>query len=196
MSFPENIGAQPYHPQQVPLGMDEELRRYLYDEFTTIQFVLAGFPAAAAYGAVTVDPGPAPDQPLNPPPAQLITGWDTTQPQRPNRMGTNLVDSSLEPFESGVYLVQVQIAFELDSGRLYVFRIFVNGVATGIDGGIDPSQQTDSAVITLIGLLTLAPGDIVQLFGEAEALGAPHTFIMRDATMLLTRVSEFSHDDG
>ena len=196
MAQPENTGAEPFHPQQAPLGIPDDLRRYLQDEFEQVRVAISGFPSAAAYGSLAVEPGPAPNQPLNPAPPQLITGWDTTQPQRPNRMEISLANSSLAPFEAGVYLAQCHIAFELDQGTEYIFHIFVNGLASGIDGGVDASQQTDADSVTLIGLLSLKPGDVVQLFAETQVLQAPHTFIMRDAVLLLTRISEFQHDDG
>ena len=197
MAQPENIGAQPYHAQITPQGLGEDLRRYLQDEFQQIQFALSGFPAAAAYGAVILEqPGTAPDQPLDPTPV-LIVGWDKIEPDRPNRTLPDVTtDFGITVSEAGVYQVHAQLEFDLDQGRQYTFRIFVNGLDSGIASTVDPSQQTDVATIILVGLLTMQPGDLVQMFGEAEALGAPHLFIIRQGGMFVSRISEFQHDDG
>lgn len=196
-----SVFSEPYTPNLVPQAdlqgdPGEQLRdleRFLSEELERIQTAMVLVPVQAAYGALTVV-GAAADQPLDETPA-LIVGWNNTAPLVPNRVVADPVTTdSLTVTEGGVYQVLMQITAEVDQGRAYELRIYVNGNPSGFFVVVDPSQQTDIITITLNAMGEIDPGDFLQLFGEAEATAAPHTFIMQSGVMSLTRISELHRD--
>jgi len=198
-------GGEPYAPNLVPQTDAEDteaisrlidLERFLEEELTRIAVAMAASTVQAAYGALTVDPGPAADQPLDDVPS-LITGWNNFSPQVTNRVTTdNLIGQSLVPEEGGIYQVTAQMTVTVDSGSLYALTFTVNGTPTGVFSSIDASQQTTVVSFTMHGLLALNPGDICTIFGIAQAQGSPHTFIMESAIFSLIRVSERNDEPG
>ena len=198
--------AAPYAPNLVPqtkLGDDAIERiiafeRFIHEELDRIQEGLTFVPVQAAYGAITVDPGPAPDQPLVKDVVTGITGFNNFQPTVPNRITVDIIalaGDSLVPLEGGVYLMQAQITADIDSGTTYKISVAVNGVVSEIFGQIDASNQTDIITMTLFGLKSLNAGDLVTLVVLATAAPAgPFQFVMLSATFSLTRVSE-QHDE-
>ena len=200
--------AVPYAPNLVPvpqLGSEptaqiRDLTRYLQEEFLRIQTALQFVPVQAAYGAITVDPGPAPDQPLVKDVPTGITGFNNFQPDNPNRIvadTVSLTGDSLVPEEGGVYWAQAQLTLDIDSGTTYKITMAVNGVLGTIFGQIDASNQTNIITLTLYGLAELDQGDLVTLVALATAAQAgPFQFIMLSATFSLVRVSEFHGRDA
>ena len=200
------VFSEPYTPNPVPTGQLEQqfsvealakqvvdLQRFLVEEFERIQTAMLFVPVQAAYGALGMLTA-APDQPLTDVP-ELIVGWNIDAPENPNRIEIDFTtDNSLTTLEAGVYMVQVQITAEIDTGSTYVFTIFRDGVATPIFTAIDASQQTAIVTLVLMSVITLNQGSVVQLFGEAQTQGQPHTFIMLSGIMSLFRISEL-HDD-
>ena len=198
--------ASPYVPNLVPQSQlgDEpserivDLERFLSEELDRIQEGLAFVPVQAAYGAITVDPGPAPDQPLVKDTPTGITGFNNFQPEVPNRVTVDLVSltgDSLVPSEGGVYWMQAQLTVDIDSGTTYKISVAINGVEQGIFGQVDASNQTDIVTMTLYGIQSLDKGDLVTLVATATAAQAgPFEFIMLSATFSLVRISE-QHDD-
>ena len=208
--------AAPYVPNLVPqsaLGIEQireeltaaavqenliELERFLSEELDRIQEGLNFVPVQAAYGAITVDPGPAPDQPLVKDTPTGITGFNNFQPVVPNRITadtTSLTGDSLVPTEGGVYWMQAQLTLDIDSGTTYKISVAINAVEGGIFGQVDASNQTDIVTMTLYGIETLNKGDLVTLIATATAAPAgPFEFIMLSATFSLVRISE-QHDE-
>ena len=198
--------ASPYVPNLVPQSQLEDdtseriidLERFLSEELDRIQEGISFVPVQAAYGAITVDPGPAPDQPLTKDTPTGITGFNNFQPEVPNRITTDLVSltgDSLVPSEGGVYWMQAQLTVDIDSGTTYKISVAVNGVEQGIFGQVDASNQTDIVTLTLYGIQSLDKGDLVTLVATATAAGpGPFEFIMLSATFSLVRISE-QHDD-
>ena len=198
--------ASPYVPNLVPQSQLEDdtseriidLERFLSEELDRIQEGISFVPVQAAYGAITVDPGPAPDQPLTKDTPTGITGFNNFQPEVPNRITVDLVSltgDSLLPSEGGVYWMQAQLTVDIDSGTTYKISVAVNGVEQGIFGQVDASNQTDIVTLTLYGIQSLDKGDLVTLVATATAAGpGPFEFIMLSATFSLVRISE-QHDD-
>ena len=199
--------AVPYAPNLVPipqLGSEpteqiKDLTRYLQEEFLRVQTALQFVPVQAAYGAILVSPGPAPDQPLDGTPTGL-TGFNNFSPDNPNRIATDLVSlagDSLTPEEGGVYLIQAQVAADIDSGTTYTLSVAINGVVADVFGVIDASNQTDIVTIVFYGIVELDQGDLVTLVGQAAGAGpGPFEFIMLSATFSLIRISEFHGRDA
>ena len=207
----EQVFAEPYTPNPVPTGQVEgligvsevtlggvlkqvlDLQRFLTEELERIQTAMLFVPVQAAYGALGVV-GAAADQPLTDVP-ELITGWNVDAPFNPNRVLIDFTtDNSLTTTEAGVYMVQLQITASIDTGSAYVFTIFRDGVATPIFTAVDASQQTDIVTIVVMSVITLNQGSVVQLFGEAQTQGQPHTFVMLSAVMTIFRISELHRD--
>ena len=208
--------ASPYVPNLVPqsaLGIETiregvsadsvqnnliELERFISEELDRIQEGMVFVPVQAAYGAITVDPGPAADQPLVKDTPTGITGFNNFQPEVPNRITVDLVSltgDSLVPSEGGVYWMQAQLTLDIDSGTTYKISVAVNGVEGEIFGQVDASNQTDIITLTLYGISSLNPGDLVTLVATATAAQAgPFEFIMLSATFSLVRISE-QHDE-
>lgn len=195
------VFSEPYTPNLVPqAALDQDpteqirdLERFLSEELERLQTALQLVPVQAAYGALTVV-GTAADQPLDDTPA-LITGWNNTAPLVPNRVVADPVTfDALTVTEGGVFQILIQITAGIDQGSSYTFTIFLNGSPTALFVGIDASQQTDVLTFTLMAMLEVDPGDFVQLFGQAQAQGAPHTFIMQSGIFSLTRISELHRD--
>jgi hypothetical protein len=196
------VFSEPYTPNLVPqaqlnqnpLVQLRDLERFLAEELERIQTAMLLVPVQAAYGGLTVAPGPVADQPLDGTPA-LIVGWNNTTPLVPNRVDSDPVTSnSLTVSEGGVFLILMQITAAIAQGRNYEFRIYENGVPTALFVEVDASQQTDVITVTLNAMLEVDPGDFVQLFGEAEAAGSPHQFIMESAILSAIRISELHRD--
>ena len=198
--------AAPYAPNLVPqtkLGDDPIERiiafeRFIHEELDRIQEGLTFVPVQAAYGAITVDPGPAPDQPLVKDVVTGIIGYNNSQPLVPNRITADVasvVGDSLVPLEGGVYLAQAQLTVDIDSGVSYKISMAKNGVVGEIFAQVDASNQTDIITLTFYGLTSLNPGDLISTVVVATAAPAgPFQFIMLAATFSLVRVSE-QHDE-
>ena len=195
------VFAEPYTPNLVPQATLEsdpraqlrDLERFLAEELDRIQTAMLFVPVQAAYGALTVT-SVAADQPLDGTPA-LIVGWNDTAPLVLNRVIADPVtNNALTVAEGGVYQVLMQITAEVDAGRAYEFRIYLNGSPTGLFATVDPSQQTTIVTVTLNAMLEIDPGDFIQLFGEADPQASPHTFIMQSGILSLTRISELHSD--
>lgn len=173
-----------------------DLERFLEEELTRISTAMVAAVVQAAYGALTVDPGPAANQPLDAIPS-LIVGWNNFSPQVPNRVTTDAaIGQSLVPEEGGIYQITAVMTVEVDAGSLYALTFTVNGTPTGVFSSIDASQQTTVVSFVMHGLLALNPGDVCTIFGIAQAQGAPHTFIMESAIFSLIRVSERNDEPG
>jgi hypothetical protein len=198
--------ASPYTPNLVPQSSLEDdsneriiaLERFLSEELARVAEGITFVPVQAAYGAITVDPGPAPDQPLTKDVVTGITGFNNFRPDVPNRITVDLVSltgDSLVPEEGGVYWAQAQLTLDIDSGTTYRISMAINGVVSSIFGQVDASNQTDIITMTLYGIQSLNQGDLVTLVAEATAAPAgPFEFIMLSATFSLVRVSE-QHDE-
>ena len=198
-------GGVPYSPNLVPQTQVDEpdaisrvidLERFLEEELTRIAVAMLAATVQAAYGALTVDPGPAANQPLDDVPT-LIQGWNNFTPAVPNRMTTDsVVQESLVPEEGGIYQITAVIVATVDSGSLYALTFTVNGTPTGVFSSIDASQQTTVVTFVMHGLLALNPGDVCTIFGFAQAQGSPHTFVMQSAIFSVIRVSERNDEPG
>lgn len=196
------IFAEPYTPNLVPQGgidrdlinQIRDLERFLSEELERIQTAMVFVPVQASYGGLALTSGPAADQPLDATP-QLITGWDSQEPLNLNRVVVDFTTlEAMTVNEGGVYQISLQVTAEIDAGRTYVLTVHKNGVATQIFVAIDGSNQTAILTFTLHALIDLEQGDLIQLFGEAEAQAAPHTFIMLSGVYDLIRVSELHKD--
>lgn len=194
--------ASPYVPNLVPTSRPDDeaileiinLQRFLKEELDRIQEGLAFVPVQAAYGALTVDPGPAPDQPLPKNTITPITGFNNIQPAVPNRIEADaaaVTGDELVPLEGGVYFIQSQLTVDIDPGTTYTISVSVNGVVSAIFGRVDASNQTAVITLSFYGLATLNPGDVVILVALATAAPAgPFQFIILSGTFSLIRVSE------
>ena len=198
--------AAPYTPNLVPQSQlnDEPLQRvidverFLNEELSRIAEAMVFVPVQAAYGAITVDPGPAPDQPLVKDVVTGITGFNNFQPDVPNRVTADVIavaGDSLVPLEGGVYMMQAQLTVDIDSGTTYKISVARNGIVSEIFGQIDASNQTDIITMTLFGMISLNQGDLMTLVALATAAPAgPFQFILLSATFSLNRISE-QHDE-
>jgi hypothetical protein len=87
--------------------------------------------------------------------------------------------------------MQAQLTLDIDSGTTYRISVAINGVVGDIFGQVDASNQTDIITMTLYGIQSLNPGDLITLVAEATAATAgPFEFIMLSATFSLVRISE------
>ena len=209
-------GAFPYAPNLVPqtrldlgFGVEAELtpeivqeqlqdlERFLEEELTRIATAMVGSTVQAAYGALLVDPGPAPDQPLVDGVPTLVIGFNNFSPSVPNRVSADFtIGESLTPEEGGIYQVFGSISSIISSGTEYTLTAAINGTLTGVFGRVDTSNQTTSIQIILYGMLAMNPGDIVTLVVIATGPGGPHTWIMESAIFSLTRISERNDEPG
>lgn len=198
-------GAAAYTPNLVPQAQLDgdpnqqliDLQRYLSEEFERIQTALAFVPVQAAYAALLVAPGPAPDQPLPKGAPTPLGGFNNFSPEVPNRVTAVIgaVDS-LQVEESGVFWVQAQITATVESGTSYVITIAINGVLSDAFGAVDAGNQTTFVTLNFYGLSALKAGDIVTLVAVATAgPPGPFTFIMESATFSAVRVSELHKGD-
>lgn len=199
-------GGVPYTPNLVPqINLDVEiqglkahirdLERFLEEELTVISTAMVTATVQAAYGSLMVREGPVADQPLDATPI-LIEEWDFISPLLPNRVIPSLVDSNLIAEEGGVYSVIIVVVATISAGVLYKLTMRVNGTDTGIFTAVDASQQTTVFTMVGHGILSLNPGDDIQLFGEAQDQGSPHTFIIESAVFSVVRVSERNDEPG
>ena len=195
----DQLGAVGSEVELTPEGVQRQLidlERFLEEELTRIATAMLAAVVQAAYAALTVDPGPAADQPLDATPT-LIQGWNNFTPSIPNRVTTDqVVQESLVPEEGGIYQITAVMTVTVDAGSLYALTFTVNGTPTGVFSSIDASQQTTVVSFVMHGLLALNPGDVCTIFGIAQAQGAPHTFIMESAIFSIIRVSERNDERG
>ena len=202
--------ALPYTPNLVPQTRIEgeitpqklmkqllNIERFLAEELERIEEALRFVPVQAAYGALLVSPGPAPNQPMVKDTPTAITGFNAFAPDVPNRITATTTGGadSLQVLEGGVYWIQVQITADIDSGTSYIITVARNGVLGSIFGAVAASNQTDVITLTLYGLISLNPGDLITAVVVATAAPAgPFQFIMESATFSVVRISE-EHDE-
>jgi hypothetical protein len=173
-----------------------DLERFLQEELNRIATAMVVSTVQAAYGALTVDPGPVPDQPLANGVPAAVEGFNNFSPQVPNRVTSQLGPDSLIPVEGGIYQVMATLAVIISSGTEYSLTAFINGTPTGVFARVDTSNQTTSISLVLYGMIALNPGDIVTLVAVATGPGGPHTFIIESAIFGLTRISERNDEPG
>ena len=196
--------AAPYAPNSVPsIQLDgeprqqlQDLTRFLSEELDRIGEAMRFVPVQAAYGALNVAPGPVPN-PLDNPPAQLITGWNNFSPANPNRVTASTTGNSLIPVEGGVGLVQVQIAATVETNTTYTISVAINGIVSDLFGIVDAGNQSTVITMGFYGLVELDAGDFVTCVGAADGTGlGPWEFTMESATFSLIRVSELHGRDA
>lgn len=196
--------AEPYTPNLVPqtkldadpLEQIVQLERYLGEELDRISTAMLFVPVQAAYAALTVDPGPAPDQPLSNTPS-LIVGWNAFQPEVPNRVTADFgIAESLVPLEGGVYLTMIQLACTVDTNTTYTITVAVNGILGSIFGLVNAGNQSNFITLTFFGLGELNAGDQVTVVGAAQGSGpGPWTFIIESGIFSMVRISELHGRD-
>jgi len=207
-------GGVPYTPNLVPqVGLDVssqdreitaeqvqmqliDLERFLEEELVRIGTAMVTAVVQAAYGALTVDPGPAPDQPLVDSVPTAVEGFNNFTPAVPNRVTAQITPDSLIPEEGGIYQVMATLSIIISSGTAYTLTAAINGTLTGIFTTVDSSNQTTSIAMVLYGMIALNPGDTVTLVVVAVGPGGPHTFIIESAIFGLTRISERNDEPG
>jgi hypothetical protein len=201
-------GGVPYTPNLVPqinLDVDHQglkahirdLERFLDEELDRLETAIITSTVQAAYGALTVDPGPAPDQPLVDGVPTAITGFNNHTPAVPNRVTVEeTTGDSLIPEEGGIYQILATISSVISSGTEYSLTVFINGTPSGVFTRVDASNQTASISLVLYGMLALNPGDVATLVAVATGPGGPHTWIIESAIFGLTRISERNDEPG
>ena len=200
-------GGVPYTPNLVPqITVDigtkaavehiQDLERFLSEELQRIATANIVAVVQAAYGALTVDPGPAPDQPLVDSVPTAVEGFNNFTPAVPNRVTAQQAPDSLIPEEGGIYQVMATLSIVISSGTAYTLTAAVNATLTGIFTTVDSSNQTTSIAMVLYGMVALNPGDTVTLVVVAVGPGGPHTFIIESAIFGLTRISERNDEPG
>lgn len=182
-------------PEQVQQQL-LDLERFLEEELNRIGTAMRFAVVQAAYGALTVDPGPVPDQPLPDGVPTAVEGFNNFTPSVPNRVTAQQAPDSLIPEEGGIYQVNATLSIIISSGTAYSLTAFVNGTPTGVFTTVDSSNQTTSIAMVLYGLIALNPGDVVTLVALATGPGGPHTFILESAIFSLVRVSEENDEPG
>jgi hypothetical protein len=185
--------------QLTPQDVQEQLldlERFLEEELGRVSTAMRFAVVQAAYGSMTVDPGPAPDQPLADGVPSAVEGFNNFTPSVPNRVTAQLTPDSLIPEEGGIYQVMATLAVIISSGTEYSLTAFINGTPTGVFARVDTSNQTTSISLILYGMIALNPGDIVTLVAVATGPGGPHTFIIESAVFSLTRISEENDEPG
>jgi hypothetical protein len=185
--------------QLTPQDVQEQLldlERFLEEELGRVSTAMRFAVVQAAYGALTVDPGPAPDQPLVDGVPSAVEGFNNFTPSVPNRVTAQQAPDSLIPEEGGIYQVMATLAVIISSGTEYSLTAFINGTPSGVFARVDTSNQTTSISLVLYGMIALNPGDIVTLVAVATGPGGPHTFIIESAVFSLTRVSEENDEPG
>lgn len=173
-----------------------DLERFLEEELTRIQVAMLVSTVQAAYGALTVDPGPAPDQPLLDGVPSPVEGFNNFTPSVPNRMTAQQAPDSLIPEEGGIYQLMATLTVIISSGTAYTLTAFVNGNATGVFATVDSSNQTTVIQLILYGMIALNPGDVVTLVVIATGPGGPHTFIIESGIYGINRISERNDEPG
>ena len=172
------------------------LERFLEEELQRVATAMITSVVQAAYGALTVDPGPAADQPLVDSVPTAVEGFNNFTPQVPNRVTAQQAPDSLIPEEGGIYQVMATLSIVISSGTAYTLTAAVNGTLTGIFTTVDSCNQTTSIAMVLYGMIALNPGDTVTLVVVAVGPGGPHTFIIESAIFGLTRISERNDEPG
>ena len=200
-------GGIPYTPNLVPqVKLDvevqglavhvQDLERFLEEELDRIATSMLTAVVQAAYGALTVDPGPAPDQPLVDSVPTPVEGFNNFTPSVPNRVTAQQAPDSIIPEEGGIYQVNATLSILISSGIAYSLTFAVNGTLTGVFTTVDSSNQTTSIAMVLYGLIALNPGDVCTLVVAATGPGGPHTFIIESAIFSIVRVSERNDEPG
>jgi len=174
-----------------------DLERFLEEEFQRLSIAMISSTVQAAYGALILANGPAPDQPTTEVPIG-ITGFDDFTPAVPNRITASTAAGvdSLVPEEGGIYQITGNIVATISSGRAYNIGLAINGTATDIFSTVDSSNQTNLITLIFHGLIALNPGDLCTLLVSSEAQASPHTFIMLSAIFSVIRVSERNDEPG
>ena len=173
-----------------------DLERFLEEELGRIQDSMRFAVVQAAYGALVVEPGPAPDQPLVDSVPTPVEGFNNFAPSVPNRVTAQQAPDSIIPEEGGIYQIMATLSIIISAGTAYTLTAAVNGTLTGIFTTVDSSNQTTSIAMVLYGMIALNPGDTVTLVVVAVGPGGPHTFIIESAIFGLTRISEQNDEPG
>ena len=177
----------PYVPNLVPQsGEIKDLERYLGEEFQRVAVAIRGSAVQSAYCGLAIT-APHTDV-ANIAPHQIVD-FDAFVPNQPNRI-TPLPPGfdSLNVLEDGVYYACCQFTVDIQSGRVYNITMYVNGVASPVFGTFDTSNQTDTIIMTFIGMVELKAGDEVQVWVNSTQDGS--TFDLQSGVFMLFRISE------
>ena len=179
--------AEIYTPGIVPQHSEPEimeLERFLNDELDKISQALYQTTVMPAFGGVFVD---APHTgTLSIAPAQLVD-FDSTIPAFLDRTEADGGFDSLTAFEAGAYVVYAQLYAELVTGRAYGIELYVNGSATGFVDAIDATNAQDARGFYTSGIINLAAGDILTLWGSADTNSS--TFDIQSGLIMMHWVS-------
>jgi hypothetical protein len=181
--------AEPYIPGLVPslnsLESMQDLERYLNEEMDRIALAISQTTVQAAYGALLVASSSG-DQALDTTDA-ILTAWDSTSPAVPNRAIPDASTDNITVLEAGVYFIAASFASVL-SADTFLFTFYKNGVATPVTTVADPSNQTDAFGVNLMGEITLAAGDVLDI--RASVVTGTGTIDIGSGTFNLFRISE------
>ncbi len=180
-----------YAPVPAPSNPDK-LKSYLDDELRRIAESL-NRKITLAYGGLLQTSGPTPI-PLTPTPIAFAP-YDAIIPVTsvPWGVEVELSDGSFTVLTGGDFLIHF---FSLDANVgnnvSYNFEPYLNGVGVGVVAGIDPSNQTSRAPVSLQSIVRLAKGDKVQIFADSPSSS---TWDAAGSRFMLHRISqEFEYE--
>ena len=175
-----------YVPGPVPFD-PAALNQYLNTELQRIADLLAGT-VTRGYGGLIQSPGDV-VTPLTPVPIQFDP-WDGVTPiiSLPAGVGADPTAGSLTCLTAGVfYGTFFTTNNALPVNAEYEFRFARNGVPQDANTQIDPSNQTDRITAEMVGLVTLAKGDVITVLASSVTSDA---WTSAESQVFITRVSE------
>jgi hypothetical protein len=176
----------PYVPGIIPSTIDTEVSRFLNDELIRIARAMIGVSVQTAYGGISLVNGPAPPQPLGLTPEKII-GFDTNNPEVPNRVIPNAADDSLTITEEGVYFTYVNVTATVEQLTEYRLTVYVNDQPTPSFSQIETSNSANTVTFTIGAFGAVQAGDVATVWGQSD--GAAKDFTMLSANWLAFRVS-------
>ena len=150
-----------YVPNPTPTGGDAVLANYLATELNNIAFSLNEKPDIA-FGGLNLIAGPVTQQIGLV--AVVYDAFDAERPTRPSGVTPDATADTLTVLTAGVYLVQfIANLINLPINATFVFELFLNGVGTGFEVGVDPSNQTAQQFLIGGGFVDLIRGDVLDI---------------------------------
>jgi hypothetical protein len=180
---------EPYVPDMVPSLNSEtamaDLERFLVEQLQAISIAIQQTSVSAAYGSLYITASSG--NQLLTTTDQILDAWDTVAPAVPNRTLPDPALNNITIYEAGDYYISVGTASTV-STDVFIFTIYVNGIATDVGTTIDPSNQTDFFGISIMGMSAMAAGDVIDVRGRV--LAGTGTIDTVSGTFNVFRISE------
>jgi len=176
-----------YVPISPPQATDAELARYTHDELHRISDCFI----EPAYGGLLFDAftaGTATNV------AAVITNWteafggDAIQPDTPRGVSCDAVAGTLTVQTAGVYIVAGRVNANIVTATPYVWQVWNNGAVTNVRGAVTTANVNPFLEISLVGMLDLADGDVLDTRISTPFFPGPNTFDIADADWTIHRI--------